>query len=127
MAATVEPDLGGERHERLSGPGDDPQPDEDALVADADRDRRPAEPAPPGRAAAADPRDARDLEGGEADQLVDDAPADGQRGSVHVVASTRRRIATGVGAPPPRRRPPSDSAMSAGTRVRAVVAATSQA
>ncbi len=70
VAATVRADLGGERPERLSRPGDDPQSDEDAVVADTDPDRRPAEPAPPGGAAATDPGDARHLERGESDQFA---------------------------------------------------------
>ena len=71
-------DLGRERCEGLSRAGHEPQPDEDPLVADADRDRRPAEPAAPRRTATSDPDDARDLEGGESDELGDDAPADRQ-------------------------------------------------
>ena len=54
------PDLGASAARAAwPGPGDDPQADEDPLVADADGDRRAAEDPPPGRAAAADPRHAR--------------------------------------------------------------------
>ncbi len=86
------------------------------------RDRRTAEPASPGRAAASDAGDAGHLEGGEPDELADDAPADGHFRSAHIVPP---RSATAGMAPAPRSAA-SESAMSAGTRVRAVVAATSQ-
>ncbi len=73
------------------------------------RDRRPEEEPAHGRSAAADAHHARDLERGLADEFGDDPSPDRQFVSAHVASSA------------------SASAMSAGTRVRAVVAATSQA
>ena len=74
------PDLRGERHEPLARTGDEPDRDVDAAVGDADPDRVAAQRVAPGRSAAADAEDARDLERGEPDRVADDARADGQRG-----------------------------------------------
>src|SRR5262249_45483769 len=89
----------------------------DPIVADPDGHRSPAEVAPPGGTAAADPRDARHLEGGQADELGDDALADGQLRAAHDASST-----TAGG-----RACPSDAAIRPGTPVRASGEATSRA
>ena len=103
MARDGRPDLAGQRDERVAGPGDDPDADADAVVADADATGRAGEERAPGRPAAADAGDARDLEGGEADQLGDDAAADGQLRAAHD-ADSRRGSSVGVRRRPSRRR-----------------------
>ena len=95
-----------------------------------------AEP-PTSRRQAGPPRPTRATPGtskrGQPDELGDDAPPDGQLRAAHeatpvracIGGSRHRRGAAARAATAPGR--PSDSAISAGTRVRAVVAATSQA
>jgi len=82
-------DLGGQGPERLSRAGDDPDADEDALVADAHRDRRSTEPVTPGGTASADARDTGHLEGCEPDQLADDCLADCDLRPAHVAGAHR--------------------------------------
>ncbi len=88
------------------------------------------------RAAVPDAGDARDLERGQADELGDHALSDGEFRSGHVATSSLGAGSIDVAATPAdaasrvARLAPSaasDSAISSGTRVRAVVAVTSQA
>ena len=67
----------------------------DAVVADPHADGRTGEPAAPGRAAVPDAGDAGDLEGGQADELGDDALPDGQFRSAHVATSSLEARARG--------------------------------
>ena len=97
----------------MTGPGHDPQADADPVLIEADRHGRPAERAPEHGSAAPDPQDPRDLERGHGDEFGDHAATDRQL-VVRPVGGHGRCSA-------------SASAMRAGTRVRAVVAATSQA
>ena len=71
VAATAVADLAGERPEGLARAGDDPEPDGHAVRRGRGRvTARPPSSAPPRRAAAADPGDARHLEGGQPDELA---------------------------------------------------------
>src|SRR4029077_17169009 len=109
------PDLAGQRRQGLAGAGNQPEPDEDAVVMDADPDGRSGEQTAPGRSTTADADDPRHLEGGEPDELGDHRTTHGQLRPAHEASlAAAAEVAR-------------DSAMSAGTPVRAVVAATSQA
>ena len=124
-AATAARTWRGQRDERAGRAGRRAQTSTcDAVVADADRDRRAAEDVAPGRPAAADAQHARDLERGQPDRLADHARADRQVAAsrARLRSTARRRPRTGAASS--RRRRASASAIRSGTRVRAVVAPT---
>src|SRR4051794_32327055 len=114
------PDLCGEWTERLPGSRDHGDANENAAVAEADVDGRGEEQPAPQRTGATDALDPWHLERRETDHLGDDAATDGESRSAHDAASA----GTGSGDDD---LPPSDSAMSSGTRARAVRAPTSTA
>src|SRR5262245_48275466 len=137
-----------------AGAGDDPQLHDHGVLPDADHDRRSRQEGPPRRTASRDLEHVRDLQRGEAHDLDDDAPPDrqlrrcveGQR-LVGLVVHGGRRPAPGPASTPAgawtsavagsdragegawairSASARSASAMSSGTPVRAVLAATSQ-
>ena len=71
-------DLAAHRREVGAGTGDDAQLELDAVLPDANHDRRPGQRGAPRRTPPRDLEDVRDLEGREPRDLDDDAPADGQ-------------------------------------------------
>src|SRR4029079_16994055 len=95
------PDLARHGAEGLTRPGHDPDPDADAAGREVGRNGRAGEEGPPGRAAAGHAGESApparpagghagapgDLERREPDDLVDDAPVDGELVTGHRVAS----------------------------------------
>src|SRR6478672_5002989 len=69
-------DIASRRHEVRRWTGDDAELDLDALRPDADGDRRPGECGPPAWSPTLDRKHLRDLEGGLAHHVDDDAPPD---------------------------------------------------
>ena len=67
----------------MTRPGDQPDPDADAVAGEMGGDRGSGDERAPRRAPSPDPGDTRNLERGEADHLGDDAFADRQLGARH--------------------------------------------
>jgi len=110
--------LAGQRPEGLAGARHDPGPNEHAIVAKLHGNGGAAEDPPPAGTASPDAGYAGHLECREVDELDDHASPDGQLRAAHDASLALADAAVFAA---------SDSAINAGTWVRAVVAATSQA
>src|SRR6188508_2712915 len=107
----------------MTRPGDDRDVDVDAIPGRVDADGGAAEERPQRSAAAAHLQDAGDLERGQPDHLAHDVAADGQLRAAHETCSRLGSRADSVAVP--EAWSANASAMSSGTRFRAIFAATS--